>query len=165
MAGGKTVRVTEETDYPFNGDVRFSFAAASPVRFRLALRIPGWSGTPSLMVNGDRAPVPASGRGWLTVDRQWRSGDRGTIQFPMKIAVTRWEANGDSVSVQRGPLTYSLKIGERWQAYGTEGWPAYEVYPTTAWNYGLIVDSVIRIANETRQIAGQPLRKPPRPSS
>ena len=45
------------------------------------------------------------------------------------------------MSVDRGPLTYSLKIGERWQPYGSDPtWPAYEVFPTTAWNYGLVLN-------------------------
>jgi hypothetical protein len=45
------------------------------------------------------------------------------------------------VSVDRGPLTYSLKIGERYQSYGkNKDWPEYEVYPTTAWNYALVLD-------------------------
>jgi hypothetical protein len=44
--------------------------------------------------------------------------------------------------VERGPLTYSLKIGEKYVRYGgTETWPALEVFPTTAWNYGLVIDS------------------------
>jgi hypothetical protein len=41
--------------------------------------------------------------------------------------------------VNRGPLTYSLRIGERWEKKGgTEEWPGFEVYPSTPWNYGLI---------------------------
>ena len=59
----------------------------------------------------------------------------------MAITLRVWEKIGSSVSVDRGPLTYSLKIGERWERYaGTDEWPAHEVFPTTPWNYGLIVD-------------------------
>jgi hypothetical protein len=105
--------------------------------------------------------VSASGRGWISIGREWGTGDRVSIHFPMKIAVRRWEANRGSVSVERGPLTYSLKIGEDWKAYPTDGWPAYEVYPTSAWNYGLVVDekrpeASIRVVKESKAIAGQP---------
>ena len=154
--GTGKVEIAEDTAYPFNGDVRFSLTASKPVRFPLVLRVPGWCGAPSVTVNGRSVAVPASGRGWLTINREWRAGDRPAIHFPMKIAVKRWAANRDSASVQRGPLTYSLKIGEDWKAYPTEGWPAYEVYPSSAWNYGLIVAGGIRVAKETDQIAGQP---------
>jgi hypothetical protein len=45
-----------------------------------------------------------------------------------------------AVSVRRGPLWYSLRIGEDWRRYGgTEDWPATEVLPTTPWNYGLVL--------------------------
>jgi hypothetical protein len=44
--------------------------------------------------------------------------------------------------VYRGPLAYSLKIGERWEKYsGTDKWPEFQVFPTTPWNYGLLIDS------------------------
>ena len=40
-----------------------------------------------------------------------------------------------------GPLTFSLKIGEKWTRYGgTDAWPEWEVLPTSAWNYGLVLN-------------------------
>ncbi len=40
-----------------------------------------------------------------------------------------------------GPLSFSLRIGEKWSRYGgTEAWPEFEVFPTTPWNYGLLLD-------------------------
>jgi hypothetical protein len=45
------------------------------------------------------------------------------------------------VSVDYGPLTFSLKIGEQYVRYGGKGdWPELEVFPTTPWNYGLVLD-------------------------
>jgi len=50
------------------------------------------------------------------------------------------DENKNSVSVSRGPLTYSLKIGEKYvRAGGTDKWPAWEIHPTTPWNYGLLL--------------------------
>jgi hypothetical protein len=58
----------------------------------------------------------------------------------MKITLTKWTKNKNSVSVNRGPLTYSLKIGEKYvKAGGTDKWPAWEIHPTTPWNYGLVL--------------------------
>jgi hypothetical protein len=59
-------------------------------------------------------------------------------------------------------LTYSLQIGERWERYGgTDEWPAYEVFPTTPWNYGLIVDpnnpaASFEVVKQTGPLADQP---------
>jgi hypothetical protein len=45
------------------------------------------------------------------------------------------------VTLKRGPLVYSLKIGERWERIrGIDACPDYAVYPTTPWNYGLLID-------------------------
>jgi hypothetical protein len=43
--------------------------------------------------------------------------------------------------VERGPLVYSLRVGESWHKLKQTG-PAsdWEVYPTSPWNYGLVVD-------------------------
>jgi hypothetical protein len=47
----------------------------------------------------------------------------------------------ESVSVERGPLVYSLKLGEQWQKLRERPTQAddYEVHPTTPWNYGLLL--------------------------
>jgi hypothetical protein len=45
------------------------------------------------------------------------------------------------VSVYRGPLLFGLKIGEEWKKIrGIEPHADWEVYPTTPWNYGLMLD-------------------------
>ena len=45
------------------------------------------------------------------------------------------------MTVKRGPLVYSLKIGERWERIrGEDPCPDYAVHPTTPWNYGLLID-------------------------
>jgi hypothetical protein len=59
----------------------------------------------------------------------------------MNLTVRHWAKNHNAVSVDRGPLSFSLRIGEKWQTYGTNNnWPESEVFPTTAWNYGLVLD-------------------------
>ena len=59
----------------------------------------------------------------------------------MTVRVHRWTTNQNAVSVNRGPLSYSLLIGEKWDRYGGSAqWPEYAVYPQSAWNYGLVVN-------------------------
>jgi hypothetical protein len=75
------------------------------------------------------------------VDRTWTDGDTVTLELPMRLAATVWEKNKNAVSISRGPLTFSLAIGEKWsRCGGTDAWPALEVHPTTPWNYGLAID-------------------------
>jgi len=63
--------------------------------------------------------------------------------------------------VDRGPLSYSLKIGERWQRCGgTDAWPEWELFPITPWNYGLLLDAGDPLAGfrivEKGPVADQP---------
>lgn len=144
VAGGGTVEIVEETQYPFDDKVTFTVKTkGQQERFPLSLRIPGWAGSPALSVNGKALNLPATLRGWLTIDNTWRDGDRVVLRLPMKVETRTWAKNGNSVSVYRGPLAYSLRIGERWERYNAgEPWAAYEVYPTTPWNYALVPDSI-----------------------
>jgi len=81
----------------------------------------------------------------------------------MALRCRVWEKNHGAVSVDYGPLTFSLKIGEEWKRYGgTDEWPALEVHPTTAWNYGLLLDPAkpegsIRVFKEDLEYERSPL--------
>ncbi len=142
VANGEEVNIVESTEYPFRETIDLRISVQAPALFPLYLRIPGWCREPAIRLNGVRLSLPASERGWIRVKRTWHDGDRITLRLPMDIRVRVWHSNHDAVSVDRGPLTYSLKIGERWQRYtGSDRWPGYEVYPTSPWNYGLFVDT------------------------
>ena len=53
-----------------------------------------------------------------------------------------WTDNRNTVSVSRGPLTYSLQIKEEYRrSGGTDAWPAWDIFPASPWNYGLAADT------------------------
>ncbi len=162
VGAGCAVRITEETSYPFEQTIRFCISTREPTTFPLYLRVPGWASGAKVAVNGESVslrPEPAS---WIRVNREWRDGDTVVLTLPMSVSVETWQKNGNSVSVRYGPLYFSLKIGERWVRYGgTDKWPAYEVYPTTPWNYALVLpdshpEHAFRVVRRTSRLAGQP---------
>lgn len=139
-ADGTDVKVSAETQYPFGDTIQFKVSAQNAVRFPLYLRVPAWCRSPALLVAGQPVVVMSRG-GYLVIDREWKDGDTITLRLPMGIKVRRWPQNGNSASVDRGPITYSLAIGEKWERYGgSDEWPEWQVTPTTAWNYGLVLD-------------------------
>jgi len=149
---GTTVRITEKTDYPFDEIVTLTLEMNSEVKFPLMLRVPAWARNAAAAVNGK--PAAGGGPGWITIDRLWKSGDKVKLTLPMTVETKAWAKNGNAVSVYRGPLAYSLKIGERWERYGAnEKWPAFEVFPATPWNYALM-KSDMRVEKGT--VAAQP---------
>jgi hypothetical protein len=145
------VSIDEETGYPFREDVALTVHTGKPVSFDLQLRIPAWADRASVEVNGVKQDgVQAAA--FVKIEREWKNGDRVAVHFPMAVRVSHWYHN--SIAVERGPLVYSLKIGESWRKEKQTG-PVvdWEVFPTTPWNYGLMPDS-FRVAE--KPIAKQP---------
>ena len=144
VAGGAEVTVTEDTAYPFSETVRFRVKAAKAVRFPLYLRIPAWCKGASVTINGKAVEAEARPLSYLVLDRTWpeeSDGDTIALTLPMRLEAVVWAGNQGAVSIRRGPLWFALHIQEEWNRIGgTDDWPAYEVLPTSPWNYGLAID-------------------------
>ena len=156
VGDGTAVRITEDTHYPFEEELRFGVHVEHSVSFPLYLRVPGWCRTATIFINGKSSDATPIGGQYARIEREWKDGDTVTLNLPMRVSVEHWTANHDSVSVNYGPLTFSLKIGERYQredstrtAIGdshwqknadASQWPSFEIFPTTPWNYGLVLD-------------------------
>lgn len=138
VAGGLPVTVDEDTDYPFRESITLTVKPQKPAIFPLVLRIPAWAATASVSVNGTAVSGVTAGA-FYRLEREWKSGDHVAIRFPMPVRTSTWYNN--SIAVERGPLVYSLKIGESWHKIRQVGPAAdWEVYPTTPWNYALVID-------------------------
>lgn len=154
---GTAIRFTEDTHYPFDAKIHFTFHTDKPVGFPLYLRVPGWCDAASVSINGRKLKVVAVAGKYIRLERTWSEGDAIVLNLPMHVSIQTWAANHDSASVNYGPLTFSLKIGERyvkqdstrtamgdsaWQKTADPAqWPAFEIFPTTPWNYGLVLDN------------------------
>jgi uncharacterized protein len=142
---GVPVTIEERTDYPFRDRIELVVRPQiSPLTFPLHLRIPRWATSPTVRVNSTTIPDLVSGE-FARIERSWRAGDRVTIELPMVPAASTWYR--DSIAIERGPLVFSLPVGEDWRRLTTgmkkpAPSPAadWEVHPTTAWNFGLVLD-------------------------
>jgi len=140
VGDGTQVTIVEETRYPFAESIEFTVKTSKPVKFPLYLRVPGWCKKPEVTMNNKMLEMYSPGS-YIEIHRVWTDGDKVELNLPMTIALRKWTKNQNSVSVDRGPLTYSLKIGEKYvREGGTDEWPAWEIHPTTAWNYGLVLN-------------------------
>ena len=143
VAQGVPVSIHEQTGYPFRDSIEFTLSAKQPVRFPLYLRVPQWCAVASVKINGEPVDVKARPLSYVVLDRSWKDGDRVTLRLPMQVVVRRWPKNQDAASVSYGPLGFSLAIQERWEKYGDPKakWPEWEVFPASAWNYGMALDA------------------------
>lgn len=145
VANGIPVTIREETEYPFGNKIIFHIDPAKEVVFPLQLRIPQWCKNPAMLINGDTLSWTKKGH-FAILERTWKKGDKVELLLPMEVRMSRWE--NKSVGIERGPLVYALAIEENWQAQPDwrrnnikDNFPAYEILPASAWNYGLVLDT------------------------
>ena len=159
VGDGATVTIVQETDYPFDGKVRFTIKADAGMKFPLHVRIPSWAADAKLSVGAET--FDAKPGTFAVADRTWKPGDVLTLALPMKLRTeTRFN---NSVSILRGPLYYSLRVGEHFNKlhahHDTFPMIDWEVVPTTAWNYGLMIDRddpAASIEVETKHVSNIP---------
>ena len=162
--GGEVV-ISETTHYPFEEKVELTVDSVKKggLAFPLYLRVPGWCAGAVVIVNGVEVQAMASGEAasaqtaagsWIRLERKWMAGDKVELRLPMSFYTRTWDKNKNSLSVNHGPLTLSLKIAEaykqmdgrtavqgdsHWQAGADASkWPSYEIFPASLWNYGLV---------------------------
>ncbi|BCU78077.1 beta-L-arabinofuranosidase domain-containing protein [Luteolibacter sp. LG18] len=81
------VIVRQDTVFPEEDTVRFSFTCEEPVRFALKLRHPAWCAGPEIVLNGEKLEVESRRSSYFTLDREWRSGDTLVVRLPMALRV------------------------------------------------------------------------------
>jgi DUF1680 family protein len=111
---GQSVRLTQRSQYPWDGSVAIAVDIDAPTNFTLHLRIPGWCRKASLSVNGTAIDLASVTRqGYAAVTREWTAGDR--LQFDLDMAVERIHAHPEvrqdagRIALKRGPLVYCLE--------------------------------------------------------
>lgn len=155
VADGKRISIKETTNYPFDETIDLVIEKGK-ARFPLYLRIPSWTQHAEVYVNGVKQNVEAVAGNYFCITKDWKKGDRVTLKVPMSLKMRQWQVNKNSVSVDYGPLTLSLKIKEhyvvrdsketaigdsKWQKNADASqWPTTEIYPASAWNYALYIN-------------------------
>jgi DUF1680 family protein len=116
LGGGARLRLTQETEYPWDGRVKVRIDAAPAREFALRLRIPGWANGAALRVNSaPKRTVPEPGR-YFEVKRLWSAGDVLELTLPMHVRLLQAhplvEEARNQVAVQRGPVVYCLESSD-----------------------------------------------------
>jgi hypothetical protein len=129
LDNGRTVRMTQETRYPWDGAVKMTVNPDQSAPLTVNVRVPGWARnepvptdlyrftdksaeTVTLKVNGKPVTVKLD-KGYVALTRTWKKGD--TIEMNLPMPVRRIAANDQVVAdrgriaLQRGPIVYAAE--------------------------------------------------------
>jgi DUF1680 family protein len=110
---GKNVLITQSTRYPWDGSVKIALEPESAAEFALYVRVPGWSRSVDVKVNGEAVSEWSKVRGYAMLRRAWKKGDTVEVAFPMPVERVRAhplvENNAGRVALMRGPIVYALE--------------------------------------------------------
>ncbi|MCH5597143.1 beta-L-arabinofuranosidase domain-containing protein [Niabella ginsengisoli] len=153
VGSGNEVSIESKGHYPFDEKTTFILSMNENESFPFYLRVPAWCNNAKIKINGEAINLAFDPSSYIKINRLWKNGDKIELELPMQLEVQYWTENKNSISVNRGPLTYSLKIKEqyvkadskksaigdsKWQETADASkWPSYEILPASAWNYGL----------------------------
>jgi uncharacterized protein len=123
---GKMVKLIQQTNYPWNGNIAISVNPEKKSSFTIKLRIPRWAKNEvapgglyaylssaqkpiSVTVKGEKAGT-ITADGYLTITRNWNAGDKIEVEFPMEVkrVVTsdKVPSNKGLVALEYGPVVY-----------------------------------------------------------
>jgi DUF1680 family protein len=123
------VQLQQQTNYPWDGNIKLTVNPASKAAFPLHVRIPGWAknepapgttyqytdksdSTISIALNGKPVKYTMD-NGYAVITGKWKKGDVVTLNLPMPVRMVRAtdsiKANRNKIALQRGPLVYCVE--------------------------------------------------------
>lgn len=109
LEDGTGLKIVQKTSYPWEGEVELTISPAEAHEFTVHLRIPGWSESNAVRVNGKAVAGAVAGQ-YLPIRRVWNPGD--TIHLTTDMTPRLLEANPavlddiGKIAVQRGPVVF-----------------------------------------------------------
>ena len=112
LSNGKRIRLTQQTQYPWDGTVTLRVHETNEAAVQLKLRIPGWAKNAELLVDGVPSDVKPAPGTYVTLP-QVSVGQQIELQLPMPPQILEShplvEETRNHLAVKRGPIVYCLE--------------------------------------------------------
>ncbi|WP_420400495.1 glycoside hydrolase family 127 protein [Flagellimonas sp.] len=113
LEDGSVLVLTQETNYPWEGQVTITIDQCKDSPFEVWMRIPGWSKEATLKVNGDAVTEEIISGHFTKLERKWKAGDVISLGIPMEANFVqghpRIEEVRNQVAIKRGPVVYCVE--------------------------------------------------------
>lgn len=122
----KPVTITQQNNYPWDGNLKFSVSPKQANQFDMLIRIPGWATNQAVpsdlysyaMANNQQVQIKINhkpvnftiDKGYAVLNYKWKKGDVMEVVLPMDVqkvlANDSIKDDRGKVALQRGPLMY-----------------------------------------------------------
>lgn len=113
LTDGSTIKLHQETNYPWDGDIKITFDKCKKQAFDVLLRVPQWAESFKITVNGKATDTNTSPGNFAIINRKWKKGDVITLHLPMTIKLLEGnpliEEVRNQAAIKRGPVVYCVE--------------------------------------------------------
>ncbi|MDQ6479115.1 glycoside hydrolase family 127 protein [Dyadobacter sp. LHD-138] len=113
LKNGSHLKLSQTTDYPWDGKVSIKLEEAPKEAFSVFLRIPGWCSDAKVLVNGKPQSIKLTSGAYAEINSIWKAGDKIELLMPMPVRLIESnplvEETRNQVAVKRGPVVYCLE--------------------------------------------------------
>ena len=156
----KGIKVRQLTKYPEQNSTSLAISADTPVRLAIKVRYPSWASSGmTVLVNGQRQAIAGKPGSYVSIDRQWRSGDTVQMQLPMSLHMEALPDDPHIQALMYGPIVLAGDLG-------TEGLSGLKRYGPSAPPLGrvssievptFVADSAADVLARVKPVSGKPL--------
>ncbi|MFA6581003.1 MAG: glycoside hydrolase family 127 protein [Paludibacter sp.] len=113
LNGKDNIKLTQTTDYPWDGNIKISVDNTQNKVFSLYLRIPEWCDKATITINAKAFIAVNKANTYTEIKRKWEKGD--VVELVLDMPVKLMESNPlveetrNQTCVKRGPLVYCLE--------------------------------------------------------
>jgi len=156
----KGIKVRQLTKFPEQNSTSLAISADTPVRLAIKVRYPSWASSGiTVLVNGQRQAIAGKPGSYVSIDRQWRSGDTVQVQLPMSLHMEALPDDPHIQALMYGPIVLAGDLG-------TEGLSGLKRYGPSAPPLGrvssievptFVADSAADVLARVKPVIGKPL--------
>ena len=113
LRDGSKISLIQETNYPWDGNIKITLKECKNEEFDIYLRIPEWGENADLRINGMLSNLELKAGEYVNIRKVWSAGDELNLNLPMPVKLVegnhRIEETRNQVAIQRGPVVYCIE--------------------------------------------------------
>ncbi len=168
--GDKEFQIEQETNYPWEGSIKFKISCETPTRFNLKIRVPGWAQNRPvpgdlysyleeskkevrLFINNEPEQFKIE-NGYILLNKNWQNDEIVELVLPMTIHKVVPNENikeiTGKVAIERGPIVYCAEQADNQEGVINKKISANEKF--TPKFYPALLQGVVKLESDNLKL-------------